>query len=124
MANKLVEEIGKMTVIELAALVKELEEEFGVSAAAPAAVAAAPAAGAADAAPAEEKSEFKVTLKEAGSEKIKVIKAIRSVTSLALKEAKDLVDGAPSVVAESASKEDADKMKAVLEEVGAQVELS
>ena len=89
MSKELIKEIGKLTVIELADLVKSLEEEFGVSAAAPvAAVAAAPAAGEAEAA--EEKTDFKVTLKEAGAEKIKVIKALRSVTSLALKEAKDV----------------------------------
>ena len=123
MSKQIIEEIGKLTVIELAALVKDLEEEFGVSAAAPvAAVAAAPAAGGADAA--EEKTDFKVTLKEAGSEKIKVIKALRSVTSLALKEAKDVVEGVPSVIAESAPKEEADKMKQALEDAGAKVELS
>lgn len=122
MSKQLIEQIGKMTVIELAELVKSLEEEFGVSAAAPVAAAAAPAAAAAEAA--EEKTSFKVTLKEAGSEKIKAIKALRSVTSLALKEAKDAVEGVPFVIAESASKEDADKMKAALTEVGAVVELS
>lgn len=124
MSKQLIEQIGSMTVIELAQLVKDLEEEFGVSAAAPvAAVAAAPAADA-SAGAAEEKTEFKVTLKSVGDQKIKVIKALRSVTSLGLKEAKDVVEGAPSVVAESAQKEEAEKMKAALEEVGASVELS
>lgn len=123
MSKELIKEIGKLTVIELADLVKALEEEFGVSAAAPVA-AAAPAAGAAPAEAAEEKTDFKVTLKEAGSEKIKAIKALRSVTSLALKEAKDAVEGVPFVIAESAPKEEAEKMKAALAEVGAVVELS
>lgn len=123
MSKELIKEIGKLTVIELAGLVKSLEEEFGVSAAAP--VAAAAAAPAADAgAAAEEKTEFKVTLKDFGSEKIKVIKALRSVTSLALKEAKDVVEASPSVIAESASKEDAEKMKQALADAGATVELS
>ena len=122
MSKELIKEIGKLTVIELAELVKSLEEEFGVSAAAP--VAAAGAAPAAAAEVVEEKTSFKVTLTAAGSEKIKAIKALRSVTSLALKEAKDAVEGVPFVVAESASKEDADKMKAALVEVGATVELS
>lgn len=124
MSQELVKEIGKLTVIELAELVKTLEDEFGVSAAAPvAAVAAAPAAGDAGAA-AEEKTEFKVTLKDFGAEKIKVIKALRSVTSLALKEAKDVVEAAPSVIAEAAPKEEAEKMKQALAEAGATVELS
>ncbi len=121
--NTLIEEIGKMPVIELAELVKALEDKFGVSAAMPVA-AAAPAAAAGGAEAAEEKSEYKVTLKEAGSEKIKVIKALRSVTSLALKEAKDVVESAPAVIAEAASKEDAQKMKEALEAAGAKVELS
>lgn len=125
MAKKesLIKEISELTVIELAQLVKALEEEFGVSAAAPVAAVAAAAPSEA-AAPAEEKSEFKVTLKEAGAVKINVIKALRSVTSFGLKEAKDLVDGAPSVIAEAASKEDAQKMKEALEAAGAKVELS
>src|SRR4051812_20682759 len=106
----LIDEIGKMSVIELAELVKELEGKFGVSAAMP--VAAAPVASATAApAAAEEKSSFKVTLKDSGTDKIKVIKALRTVTSLGLKEAKDVVEGAPSVIAESASKEDARKIK-------------
>jgi len=122
MSKQLIEQIGKLTVIELAELVKAMEEEFGVSAAAPAvAVAAAPAAAEEAAA---EKTDFKVTLKAVGDQKIKVIKALRSVTSLALKEAKDMVESAPVAIAESASKEDAEKMKQALEEAGAQVELS
>ncbi len=122
MSSKIVDEISKMSVMDLAELVKEIEEKFGVSAAAP--VAAAPAAGAAPAAAAEEKTEFKVTLKEAGSEKIKVIKALRAVTSLALGDAKKAVEDAPYVVADAASKEDANKMKKTLEDAGAKVELS
>ena len=122
MSSKLVEEIGKMSVKDLADLVKEIEEAFGVSAAAP--VAVAPAAATAGVAPAEEKTEFKVLLKNIGSEKIKAIKALRSVTTLTLGDAKKAVESAPYVVAESASKEDADKIKKALEEVGAKVELS
>jgi large subunit ribosomal protein L7/L12 len=114
------EAIKSMTVLELSELVKELEEEFGVTAAAPVAVAAAPA----DAAPAaEEKTEFNVTLKAIGDNKIPVIKVVREVTGLGLKEAKDLVDGAPSAVKEGLSKEDAEQVKAKLEEVGATVGL-
>lgn len=120
--DKIIDDISKLSVMELAELVKSLEDKFGVSAAAP--VAAAPAAAATAAPAEEEKSEFKVTLKDMGSEKIKVIKAVRSLTSLSLKEAKDLVEGAPSVVAESASKDDAKKMKETLEAAGAKVELS
>jgi large subunit ribosomal protein L7/L12 len=122
--NELVEEIGKLPVIELAELVKALEEKFGVSAAMPAAVSAA--APAASAVPAEddEKSEYKVTLKNAGDQKIKVIKALRSVTTLTLKEARDIADSAPCMIAESASKEDAQKMKEALESAGGVVELS
>ncbi len=122
MATKLVEEIGKLSVMQLADLVKELEDTFGVSAAAPAAVAAPVAAAAAE--EAVEKTEFKVTLKEAGSEKIKVIKALRSVTQQSLKEAKDAVEAAPFVVGEAVPKEDAQKMKEALEAAGAKVELS
>lgn len=123
MSSKIIDEIGKMSVMELAELIKSLEETFGVSAAAP--VAAAPAAAqAAGAAPVEEKTEFKVTLAGAGSEKIKVIKALRSVTSLSLGDAKGAVEGVPYVVAEAASKDDANKMKQALEEAGAKVELS
>ncbi len=121
MASKLVDDIGKLTVMQLAELIKELEDTFGVSAAAPAAVAvAAPAAEAA----AEEKSEYKVTLTESGTEKLKVIKALRAVTQLSLKEAKDALDQTPFVVAESAPKEDAEKMKAAIEGAGAKVALS
>lgn len=127
MANKnekLIEEIGGLSVIELADLVKDLEEKFGVSAAMPVA-AAAPAAAAPEAAAAEEKSAYKVTLKEAGSEKIKNIKALRSVVAnLSLTDAKKAVEEAPTVIVESASKEDAEKIKKELEAVGAKVELS
>ena len=119
--DQMVEQVSKMSLLEVAELVKALENKFGVSAAAPVAAAAAPAA---DAAPAEEKTEFKVTLKDLGSEKIKVIKALRAVTSLTLKEAKDLAESAPSVVSESAAKDDAKKMKDALEAAGAKVELS
>jgi large subunit ribosomal protein L7/L12 len=116
----LIEEIGKMSVMDLSQFVKDLQERFGVTAMA--AVAAAPAAGAA--APAEEKNEFKVTLKESGSEAIKVIKALRSVTTLSLGDAKKAVESAPFVVAEAAPKEDAQKIKKALEEAGAKVELA
>ncbi|MGH9165121.1 MAG: 50S ribosomal protein L7/L12 [Acidimicrobiales bacterium] len=124
MANKaeILDAISGMTVLELSELLKEFEERFGVSAAAPMA-AAAPAA-AADAAPAEEeKDEFDVMLLAAGEKKIQVIKEVRALTSLGLKEAKDLVDGAPKAVLEKASKEDAEKAKAQLEAAGASVEL-
>ncbi|MCL5124807.1 MAG: 50S ribosomal protein L7/L12 [Deltaproteobacteria bacterium] len=116
--------IRNMSVLELSKLVKELEEEFGVSAAAPVAMAAfgaVPAAG--DAAPVEEKTEFDVILKEFGDKKIQVIKVVRSLTDLGLKEAKDLVEGVPKPVKEGVSKEDAEKAKAALEEVGAVVEI-
>lgn len=119
--TKLIEEVKALTVLELSELVKALEEEFGVSAAAPVAVAAAPAAG--GAAPAEEKTEFDVVLKEAGADKIKVIKVVREVTGLGLKEAKDLVDGAPKTVKENVAKADADAMVAKFKEVGATVEV-
>lgn len=122
--EKLIEEIGSMSVLDLADLVKALETKFGVSAAMPAAAAAAPAA-AGEVAAKEEKSEYKVTLKEGGSDKIKVIKALRSVVSgLSLTDAKKAVEEAPSVIAESASKDDANKMKQALEEAGAKVELT
>jgi large subunit ribosomal protein L7/L12 len=121
--EKFIEEIGNLTVIELADLVKALEVKFDISAAAP--MAAAPVAAAATAEVAAEKSEYKVTLKDAGSEKIKVIKALREVVpNLALSDAKKLTEETPAVVAESASKADAEKMKKKLEEVGAKVELS
>ena len=116
----MIEELKPLTVLELSELVKAVEEEFGVSAAAAVAV-AAPAAGAAAAA--EEKTEFDVILAEAGAEKIKVIKAVREITGLGLAEAKALVDGAPKTLKEAASKEDAEAIKAKLEEVGAKVEL-
>lgn len=119
--EKLIEDVKNLTVIELSELVKALEEEFGVSAAAPVAVAAA--APAAAGAPAEEKTEFDVILKAAGANKIQVIKAVREITSLGLKEAKALVDGAPKPIKEGASKEDADAAKAKLEEAGAEVEV-
>jgi len=116
--------IGAMTVLELADFVKALEEKFGVTAAAPVAVAAAggAAAGAA-AAPAEEKTMFNVVLVNAGANKIQVIKELRTLTSLGLKEAKDLVDGAPKTVKEGATKEEADKIKKQLEAAGAKIEL-
>ncbi|MCU6786004.1 50S ribosomal protein L7/L12 [Aedoeadaptatus acetigenes] len=120
----LIEEIKELTVIELADLVSALEEEFGVSAQAPVAVAAAgaPAAAAAGAA-AEEKSEFDVILESAGQEKVKVVKVVKDITGLGLKDAKALVDGAPKPVKEGANKEEADEIKAKLEEVGATVEV-
>jgi len=121
--EKLIEEVKGLTVLELSELVKALEEEFGVSAAAPVAVAAAPVAGAADAG-AEEKTEFNVVLKASGQEKIKVIKVVREITGLGLKEAKDLVDGAPKTVKENVAKADAENFKKQLEEVGAEVELA
>ncbi len=119
--TKLIDEVKALTVLELSELVKALEEEFGVSAAAPVAVAAATAGAAA--APAEEKTEFDVVLKEAGADKIKVIKVVREVTGLGLKEAKDLVDGAPKTVKENVAKADADAMAAKFKEVGATVEV-
>jgi large subunit ribosomal protein L7/L12 len=121
----LLEVFKNMTVLELNEFLKAFEEEFGVTAAAPVAVAAAPgaAAGGDAAAAAEEKDEFDVILNAAGDKKIQVIKVVRELTSLGLKEAKDLVDGAPKPVLEKASKEDAEKAKAKLEESGALVEL-
>ena len=115
----MIEELKTLTVLELSELVKAVEEEFGVSAAAAVAVAAPAAAAAAE----EEKTEFDVVLAEAGAEKIKVIKAVREITGLGLAEAKALVDGAPKTLKEAASKEDAESIKAKLEEVGAKVEL-
>lgn len=120
---KLIEDVKALTVLELSELVKALEEEFGVSAAAPVAVAAAPAAGAAGGAAAEEKTEFDVVLKAAGSEKIMVIKVVREITGLGLKEAKEMVDGAPKTLKEAVSKDDAEAMKTKLTEVGAEVEI-
>ncbi|WP_296896978.1 50S ribosomal protein L7/L12 [uncultured Megamonas sp.] len=118
--EEIMQAIEEMTVLELSELVKAMEEKFGVSAAAPVAVAAAPAAGAAAA---EEKTEFDVVLASAGDKKINVIKVVREVTGLGLKEAKALVDGAPAPVKEGVSKEDAEALKAKLEEAGATVEL-
>ena len=115
----MIEEIKKMTVVELADLVKAIEEEFGVSAVA----AAAPAAGAAAGAAAEQKTSFNVVLKEAGDQKIKVIKVVRDATGLGLKEAKELVDGAPKTVKENVSKDEAEELKAKFTEVGAVIEL-
>ncbi len=115
--------IENMSVLELAELVKELEDKFGVSAAAPVAVAAA-AAPAAAAEAAEEKTEFDVILKNAGANKIAVIKVVRALTGLGLKEAKDLVDGAPSMVKEAVNKEEAEDIKKKIEEVGGKVEIS
>lgn len=119
---KLIEDVKALTVLELSELVKALEEEFGVSAAAPVAVAAAPAAAAAAPA-AEEKTEFDVILKAAGANKIAVIKVVRELTGLGLKEAKAVVDEAPKAVKEGVSKDDAEAMKAKLTEAGAEVEL-
>jgi len=119
-AQELIDAIKELTVLELNDLVKACEEEFGVSAAAGVVVAAAgPAAGAAE----EEKTEFDVELTEVGAEKVKVIKVVREVTGLGLKEAKDVVDGAPKVVKEGAAKEEAEEIKKKLEEVGAKVTL-
>ena len=117
--EEMIEEIKKLTVVELADLVKAIEEEFGVSAVA----AAAPAAGAAAGATAEEKSTFNVVLASAGDQKIKVITAVKNALGLGLKEAKDLVDGAPKTLKENVSKEEAEELKAKLTEVGATVEL-
>lgn len=121
--DELLEAFKELTLIELSEFVKKFEEEFDVEAAAPAAVAAAPAAGGADAAPAEEQTEFDVILESAGEKKVPVIKEVRGLTSLGLKEAKDLVDGAPKAVLEGASKEDAEKAKDTLEAAGATVTL-
>ncbi|MBL7575960.1 large subunit ribosomal protein L7/L12 [Peptoniphilus asaccharolyticus DSM 20463] len=121
--QSLIEEIKGLTVLELSEVVKALEEEFGVSAAAPMAVAAAPVAGAAAPA-AEEKTEFDVVIKDAGAEKVKVIKVVKDATGLGLKDAKAIVDGAPKAVKEGASKEEAEELKAKLEEAGATVELA
>lgn len=118
--EEMIQEIEKMSVLELSELVKALEEKFGVSAAAPVAVAAAPAAGAAAA---EEKTEFDVILKEAGAGKINVIKVVREVTGLGLKEAKAVVDGAPKAVKEKVSKADADAIAKKLTDAGATVEI-
>ena len=128
MATKedILESIANMTVLELSELLKEFEDKFGVTAAAPvAAVAAAPAAGGGggDAGGEDEKDEFDVVLTDAGDKKIQVIKEVRALTNLGLKEAKDLADGAPSTILEKANKEDAEKAKAALEEAGGKIEL-
>jgi large subunit ribosomal protein L7/L12 len=120
--SKLVNELSGLTVLEAAELAKLLEEKWGVSAAAAVAV-AVPGAGAAAAAPVEEKTEFTVVLAAAGDKKIEVIKEVRALTGLGLKEAKDLVEGAPKAVKEGVSKDEAEKVKAVLEKAGAKVEL-
>ena len=119
---QILEEIGKMTVLELSQLIKDMEEKFGVSAAAAVAV-AGPAAGAAAAAPAEEKTEFTVMLNAAGDNKVNVIKAVREVTSLGLKEAKDLVDGAPKPVKEGVAKAEAEAVLKKLLDAGAKAEI-
>jgi large subunit ribosomal protein L7/L12 len=121
--EELVEAIGSKTVLELCDLIKAIEDKFGVKAAAPVAMAAAPAAGGGDAAPAEEKTEFTVMLKEGGAKKIQVIKVVRAVTGLGLKEAKDLVEAAPKAVKEGIPKTEAESIKKQLEENGATVEI-
>src|SRR5436309_5218623 len=120
--DKIFDELGKMSVLELVELKNKIEEEWGITAAAPVAV-AAPGAAAGDGAAAEEKTSFDVVLTEAGGQKIQVIKVVRAVTGLGLKEAKDLVDSAPKPVKEGASQEEADQIKAQLEEAGGAVEL-
>lgn len=123
--EEIIDAIKTMTVLELADVVKALEDEFGISAAAPVAVAAAPAAGGADAAaPVEEQTEFEVTIKEIGPNKISVIKAVREVTSLGLREAKELVESAPAQVRDSVAREEANEIKGKLEEAGAVVEIA
>ena len=122
--NEILDMVKEMTVLELSELVKAFEEEFGVSAAAPVAVAAMPAAGgAAESAAAEEKTDFDVILSSFGAQKVGVIKVVREITGLGLKEAKDLVEGAPKAVKEGVNKEEAEAIKAKLEEAGARVEL-
>ncbi len=122
--DDLLEAIDKMTVLELSEFIKRFEERYGVTAAAPAAAAAAPAAGAAEAAAApEEQTEFTATLTEIGPNKIPVIKVVRELTGLGLKEAKDLVDASPKAVKEGVTKDEAEKIKAALEDVGAKVEI-
>ena len=121
--DQIMETIEQMTVLELSELVKALEEKFGVSAAAPVAVAAAPAAAGEAGAAAEEKTEFDAILKDVGGEKIKVIKAVREVTGLGLKEAKEMVEAAPKAVKEGVSKEEAEKIKEKFAEVGATIEI-
>jgi large subunit ribosomal protein L7/L12 len=121
--DEILDQIASLSVLELSELLKDFEEKFGVTAAAPVAVAAAPAGGAAEAAPVEEQDEFDVIITGPGDKKIQVIKEVRALTSLGLKEAKDLVDAAPKAVLEKVSKEDAEKAKAQLEGAGATVEL-
>jgi large subunit ribosomal protein L7/L12 len=121
--DSIFESLGKMSVLELVELKNKIEEEWGVTAAAPVAVAAPGAAGGGDGAAAEEKTSFDVVLAEAGGQKIQVIKVVRAVTGLGLKEAKDLVDSAPKPVKEGVAQEEADQIKAQLEEAGATVEL-
>ena len=121
--DQLIEAIKGMTVLELSEMVKALEDEFGVSAAAPMAMAAAPAAGAAEAAPAEEKTAFDVMLTAFGDQKIQVIKVVRALTGLGLKEAKDVVEGVPSAIKEGVTKDEAEDAKKQLEEAGASVEI-
>lgn len=121
--EKIVEELSSLTVMEAAELSKMLEEKWGVSAAAPVAVAAVGGAGGGEAAAAEEKTEFDVILASAGDKKINVIKEVRAITGLGLKEAKDLVEGAPKAVKEGVDKDEAEQLKAKLEEAGAKVEL-
>ncbi len=121
--EKLVDDLGSLTLLEAAELTKMLEEKWGVSAAAPMAMGMMPMGGAAEAAAEEEKTEFDVILKEVGPKKINVIKEVRALTSLGLKEAKDVVDGAPNAIMEAVSKEAAEEAKAKLEEAGAVVEL-
>ena len=121
--DRLVDELSKLTVLEAAELSKKLEEAWGVSAAAPVAMAMAPGAGGGAAAPVEEKDEFTVILKDAGDKKINVIKEVRAITGLGLKEAKDLVEGAPKPVKEGVKKDEAEQLKKKLEEAGAKVEL-
>lgn len=120
---EILDAIAGMTVLELSELIKEMEEKFGVSAAAAAVAVAAPAAGGAAAAAVEEKTEFDVILTAAGDNKVNVIKVVRTITALGLKEAKDLVDGAPKPVKEAVSKADAESIKKQLEEAGAKVEI-
>jgi large subunit ribosomal protein L7/L12 len=121
--DEILDSISKMTVLEVVELISDMEKKFGVTAAAPVAAAAAPGAAAAAAAPVEEKTEFTVMLTAAGDKKIEVIKEVRAITALGLKEAKDLVEGAPKAVKEGVTKEEAEKIKAALEKAGAKVEL-
>lgn len=121
--DQVIDWLSSQSVLEVAGLVKDLEEKWGVSAAAPVAVAAAPAAGGGEAAVAEEKTEFDVILANAGDKKINVIKEVRAITGLGLKEAKDLVEGAPKAIKEAVGKEEANEIKKKLEEAGAKVEV-